>query len=78
MGRSRGGLTTKIYAFTDAQGLPITLKQTAGQALDGRSADDMLSTIGPGQTRLADAAYDSTRLRDHRKRRPRPIDLSCS
>jgi hypothetical protein len=27
MGRSRGGLTTKIHAVTDAQGLPITLKQ---------------------------------------------------
>ena len=32
MGRSRGGLTTKIHAVTDAQGLPITLKLTAGQA----------------------------------------------
>ena len=44
MGRSRGGLTTKIHAVTDAQGLPITLKLTAGHAHDGRSADDMLGT----------------------------------
>lgn len=65
MGRSRGGLTTKIHAVTDAQGLPITLKLTAGQAHDGRSADDMLGTVGSGQTLLADAAYDSNRLRDH-------------
>jgi transposase len=65
MGRSRGGLTTKIHAVTDAQGLPITLKLTAGQAHDGRSADDMVGTVGPGQTLLADAAYDSNRLRDH-------------
>ena len=65
MGRSRGGLTTKIHAVTDAHGLPITLKLTAGQAHDGRSADDMLGTIGAGQTLLADAAYDSNRLRDH-------------
>ena len=64
MGRSRGGLTTKIHAVTDAQGLPITLKLTAGQAHDGRSADDMLATVGAGQTLLADAAYDSNRLRD--------------
>ena len=41
MGRSRGGLTTKIHAVTDARGLPITLKLTAGQAHDGRSADDI-------------------------------------
>ncbi len=65
MGRSRGGLTTKIHAVTDARGLPITLKLTAGQAHDGRSAEDILGTIGPGQTLLADAAYDSNRLRDH-------------
>lgn len=64
MGRSRGGLTTKIHAVTDARGLPITLKLTAGQAHDGRSADDMLGTVGPGQALLADAAYDSNRLRD--------------
>lgn len=65
MGRSRGGLTTKVHAVTDAHGLPITLKLTAGQAHDGRSADDMLHTVGSGQTLLADAAYDSNRLRNH-------------
>ncbi|MFT3974955.1 MAG: transposase [Amaricoccus sp.] len=32
---------------------------------DGRSADDMLGTVGPGRTLLADGAYDSNRLRDH-------------
>lgn len=63
MGRSRGGLTTKIHAVTDAHGLPITLKLTAGQAHDGRSAEDMLGTVGPGQALLADAAYDSNWLR---------------
>jgi len=65
MGRSRGGLTTKIHAVTDAQGLPITLKLTAGQDQDGRAADDMLGTVGRGQTLLADAADDCNRLRDH-------------
>ena len=38
MGRSRGGLTTKIHALVDAEGLPIALKRTEGQAHDGRSA----------------------------------------
>jgi len=63
MGRSRGGLTTKIHALVDADGLPVLLKLTAGQAHDGRSAADMLSGIGPGQTLLADRAYDSDALR---------------
>ena len=63
MGRSRGGLTTKIHALVDANGLPIMLKLTEGQAHDGRSAADMLTVIGPGQTLLADRAYDSDALR---------------
>jgi transposase len=63
MGRSRGGLTTKIHALVDACGLPIGLKITEGQAHDGRSADDMLDTIRRGDVLLADRAYDSNALR---------------
>jgi transposase len=63
MGRSRGGLTTKIHALVDANGLPIALKLTEGQAHDGRSAADMFDTIGPGHILLADRAYDSDALR---------------
>ena len=63
MGRSRGGLTTKIHALVDANGLPIALKLTEGQAHDGRSAADMLGDIGTGQTLLADRAYGSDALR---------------
>ena len=46
MGRSRGGLTTKIHALVDAHGLPIQIKLTEGQAHDGASAHDMLSGLG--------------------------------
>ena len=63
MGRSRGGLTTKIHALVDASGLPILLKLTEGQAHDGRSAQDMLGTLGRGDVLLADRAYDSDELR---------------
>ena len=63
MGRSRGGLTTKIHALVDANGLPILLKLTAGQAHDGRSAADMLDRLGQGQILLADRGYDSDALR---------------
>ncbi len=63
MGRSRGGLTTKIHALVDADGLPIALKLTEGQAHDGRSAADMLETISEGQILLGDRAYDSDGLR---------------
>ncbi len=63
MGRSRGGLTTKIHALVDANGLPIALKLTEGQAHDGRSACDMLDTLIEGNILLADRAYDSDALR---------------
>jgi transposase len=63
MGRSRGGLTTKIHALVDASGLPIALKLTEGQAHDGRSADDMLGSVVAGNILLADRAYDCDALR---------------
>lgn len=64
MGRSRGGLTTKIHALVDFNGLPINLKITEGQAHDGRSADDMLDSVQAGHILLADRAYDSNALRE--------------
>lgn len=63
MGRSRGGLTTKIHALVDANGLPVALKLTEGQAHDGRSAGDMLDGVSAGQILIADRAYDSDLLR---------------
>ncbi len=64
MGRSRGGLTTKVHALVDAEGRPIALKLTEGQAHDGRSAADMFATVQAGQILLADRAYDSEALRE--------------
>jgi transposase len=64
MGRSRGGLTTKIHAVVDADGLPIALKLTPGQAHDGRSAEGMLDRMEPGGILLADRGYDSDALRN--------------
>lgn len=69
MGRSRGGLTTKVHALVDTNGLPIRLKITEGQAHDGRSADDMLETVQAGHILLADRAYDSDRLHEELKSR---------
>lgn len=64
MGRSRGGLTTKIHALVDADGLPIAVTLTEGHAHDGGSAAPMLNSLGPGQTLIADRAYDSDALRE--------------
>jgi transposase len=63
MGRSRRGLTTKIHAVVDANGNPIALKLSEGQAHDGRGATDFLETVEAGQVLLADRGYDSDALR---------------
>jgi hypothetical protein len=38
MGRSRGGLTSKIHAMVDTNGLPVRLALTTGEAHDNRLA----------------------------------------
>jgi transposase len=63
MGRSRGGLTTKIHALVDANGMPVTLRLSAGQAYDGHSAFAMLDSLGKDNILLADRAYDADNLR---------------
>ena len=64
LGRSRGGLTTKIHVVVDAQGLPIRLGLTAGQTHDGQIADALLDHLGPRTIVLADKAYDADRIRE--------------
>ena len=69
MGCSRGGLTTKLHALVDAEGRPIALKLTEGQAHDGKSAADMFETVQAGHILLADQACDADALREDLKSR---------
>jgi transposase len=59
MGRSRGGLTSKIHAVVDTNGLPFRLGLTAGEAHDSRLAMKLLSRLRSGSMLLADRAYDA-------------------
>ena len=43
MGRSRGGLTSKIHAVVDADGLPVRLGLTPGEAHDNRLCPVLLT-----------------------------------
>jgi transposase len=63
MGRSRGGLTSKIHAVVDTNGLPVRLALTAGEAHDNRLADKLLSRLKSGSMLLADRAYDADWIR---------------
>ena len=59
LGRSRGGLTTKIHAVVDANGLPPELALAPGHQHDSLSAGDLLNDMPEGGMLLADKAYDS-------------------
>ncbi|MGB3627209.1 MAG: IS5 family transposase [Henriciella sp.] len=65
VGRSRGGLTTKIHARTSADGLPVGLHLTPGQAADVTAYDDLMAEDAPDPAAmLADKGYDSVAIRD--------------
>lgn len=70
IGRSRGGLTTKIHHAVDGHGLPLAIAVTGGQRNDGAMLEQVLADIrvprcGGGRPRtcpdavLADKAYAS-------------------
>src|SRR3984893_6084631 len=58
MVRSQGGLTSKIHALVDMNGLPVRLALTAGEAHDNRLAGKLLSRLKSGTMLLADRGYD--------------------
>ena len=61
--RSCGGLTTKIHAVVDANGLSISLAFAPGHQDDCLSASDLLDSVPAGGTLLADKACDSGAIR---------------
>ena len=58
IGRSRGGLSTKIHALVDALGNPLAFLLTAGQAHDLAGADGLLPHMAAGRL-IADKAFDA-------------------
>jgi transposase len=80
LGRSRGGLTTKIHLAADSRCRPIARITTAGHRHDSLAFTALLAAIrirrrGPGRPRirpgqvLADKAYSSRAIRAHLRRR---------
>src|SRR6266704_510757 len=61
IGRSRGGLTTKIHALVDALGNPVELMLTPGQAHDLACAEPLIESADPDAL-IADKAYDADRF----------------
>ncbi len=58
IGKSRGGLSTKIHAAVDAFGNPVRLLLTAGQTSEYTQAEALIEGFEAGYV-LADKGYDS-------------------
>lgn len=65
MGRSRGGLTTKIHALVDGKGRPVHLLLSGGNVGDPTAAPELIKTLKASgcKTLIADKGYDSDALR---------------
>ena len=59
IGRSKGGLSTKIHATCDALGNPTGFHITAGQDSDLEGADALMEKLVLADAVLADKAYDA-------------------
>jgi transposase len=64
LGRSRGGLTTKIHLLADALGLPLGFILTGGQTNDCTQAIPLLGERTP-EAVLADKGYDTDPILSH-------------
>ncbi|MFD4793214.1 IS5 family transposase [Streptomyces anulatus] len=94
LGRSRGGLTTKVHLAADSRCRPLAFVLTAGQAGDAPAFESLMARIrvarpvGRPRTTpdvvLADKAYSSRAIRDHLRRRgiraviPQPADQAAN
>src|SRR4051794_16438875 len=63
LGRSRGGLTTKIHAVVDGLGRPLCFLLTPGQAADCRQARSLLEGLA-FERLIGDRGYDTDEVRD--------------
>ncbi len=60
IGRTKGGLNTKLHAVTDAKGRPLKCFMTAGQVSDYTGAAALLGSLPAAEWLLADWGYDAT------------------
>ena len=64
IGRSRGGLTSKVHIAVDALGNPLRFILTGGQVGDITQANGLIAGV-PGEHLIADKAYDGDDFRAH-------------
>lgn len=59
IGRSRGGLTTKIHQAVDGHGRPLAMIVTGGQRNDGAMLTEVLAELHAPPTRTRSSAYST-------------------
>ncbi|MEJ5141588.1 IS5 family transposase [Gluconobacter albidus] len=64
IGRTKGGMNTKLHAITDQNGRPLNFFITAGQVSDYTGAAALLDSLPMAQWMLADRGYDADWFRD--------------
>ncbi|WP_146806837.1 IS5 family transposase [Acetobacter cibinongensis] len=64
IGRTKGGLNSKLHAICDGQGRPVRLHLAAGQVSDFKGANFLLADL-PDETEevIGDRGYDSNTIR---------------
>ncbi len=67
IGRSRGGLTTKIHMCADAHGNPVDFEITGGQVHDSKVAPQLIELLDEAEHFIADKGYDSDEIREKAK-----------
>ncbi len=64
IGRTKGGMNTKLHAVSDSQGRPISFFVTAGQVSDYIGARALLSSLPNVEWLLGDRGYDAEWFRE--------------
>ena len=64
IGRTKGGMNTKLHAVTDAIGRPVRFFMTAGQVSDYTGAAALLSSLPSADWLLGDRGYDADWFRE--------------
>ncbi|WP_334655822.1 IS5 family transposase [Sphingomonas panaciterrae] len=64
IGRTKGGMNTKLHTVADANGRPLSFFMTAGQVSDYTGAAALLDDLPKTQWLLGDRGYDADWFRD--------------
>ena len=59
IGRTKGGLNSKLHAVCDGHGRPLAMKLTEGQVSDYKEATLLMDALPEARELLADRGYDA-------------------